>query len=213
MTEKSDSRVCFGVWMPDDCVISRNICQIHVSSPLQFPLYSYTPQLVYVREGSHTLHLLHPEAAPLMGVPSIVVLLLVYNLQEWLESFLSWVEKLRDHTGKIPLFCLKRKLDLVLFFLNCLCFCKFLILSRFAFPRLSSADCWAVRWSKPAMREYKLVVLGSGGVGKSALVSIPSWTPSCPSTPTSNTSAVCFLKTHLNSEKYILLQSSWRKLC
>lgn len=41
-----------------------------------------TLQLVCVREGSHTPHLLHPEAAPLMGVPSIVVLLLVPNLQE-----------------------------------------------------------------------------------------------------------------------------------
>lgn len=68
------------------------------SSPLQFPLHSYTPQLVCVRVGSHTLHLLHPEAAPLMGVPSIVVLLLVHNLQEWLESFLFGVEKLRDQT-------------------------------------------------------------------------------------------------------------------
>lgn len=115
-TKKSDSRVCFGVWKPDDCVIRKNICQIHVSSPLQFPLHSYTPQLVCVREGSHTLHLLHPEAAPLMGVPSIVVLLLVHNLQEWLESFLSGVEKLRDQTGKITLFCLKRKLDLVFLF-------------------------------------------------------------------------------------------------
>lgn len=98
VTEESDSRVCFGVWEPDDCVIIRNICQIHVSSPLQFPLHSYTPQLVCVRVGSHTLHLLHPEAAPLMGVPSIVVLLLVHNLQEWLESFLFGVEKLRDQT-------------------------------------------------------------------------------------------------------------------
>lgn len=50
--------------------------------PLQLPLHWSTPQLVRVREGSHTLHLLHPEAAPLMGVPSIVVLLLVHNLQE-----------------------------------------------------------------------------------------------------------------------------------
>lgn len=50
--------------------------------PFSSPYTSYTPQLVCVREGSHTLHLLHPEAAPLMGVPSIVVLLLVHNLQE-----------------------------------------------------------------------------------------------------------------------------------
>ncbi len=128
VTKKSDSRVCFGVWKPDDCVIRKNICQVHVSSPFQFPLHSYTPQLVCVREGSHTLHLLHPEAAPLMGVPSIVVLLLVHNLQEWLESFLSGVEKLRDQTGKISLFCLKRKLDLVL------CFAPFsFCLSHFAF--------------------------------------------------------------------------------
>lgn len=69
-------------------------CQILVSSPLWIPLYSYSPQLDCVREGSHTAHLLHPEAAPLMGVPSIVVLLLVHNLQEWLESFLSGVENL-----------------------------------------------------------------------------------------------------------------------
>lgn len=46
------------------------------------PLHWNTLQLVCVREGSHTPHLLHPEAAPLMGVPSIVVLLLVPNLQE-----------------------------------------------------------------------------------------------------------------------------------
>lgn len=73
-------------------------CQVLVSSPLWIPLYLYSPQLVCVREGSHTLHLLHPGAAPLMGVPSIVVLLLVHNLQEWLESFLSGVEKLGDQT-------------------------------------------------------------------------------------------------------------------
>ncbi len=48
-------------------------------------------------------------------------------------------------------------------------------------------DYWGVWWRDPAMREYKLVVLGSGGVGKSALVSTvyhviftkpqSSWTP------------------------------------
>lgn len=53
----------------------------HLLSP-SVPPYTYTSQLVFVREGSHTLHLLHPEAAPLMGVPSIVVLLLLYILQE-----------------------------------------------------------------------------------------------------------------------------------
>lgn len=50
--------------------------------PLKPPPPRNTLQLVCVREGSHTPHLLHPEAAPLMGVPSIVVLLLVPNLQE-----------------------------------------------------------------------------------------------------------------------------------
>lgn len=95
--------MCFGVWGPDDCVIRKNICQIHVSSPLQFPPHSYTSQLVRVREGSHTLHLLHPEAAPLMGVPSIVVLRLVHNLQEWLESLFTREETFTDQTGrKIP---------------------------------------------------------------------------------------------------------------
>lgn len=50
--------------------------------PMSPPPHWNTLQLVCVREGSHTPHLLHPEAAPLMGVPSIVVLLLVPNLQE-----------------------------------------------------------------------------------------------------------------------------------
>ena len=80
---KSQTAGCVsGERRPNDGVIRRNICQIHVLSPPQFPLHSFTSQLVRVREGSHTLHLLHPEAAPLMGVPSIVVLRLVHNLQE-----------------------------------------------------------------------------------------------------------------------------------
>lgn len=91
-------------YLPKSCIIS----------PFSSP-YTSTPQLVRVREGSHTLHLLHPEAAPLMGVPSIVVLLLVHNLQEWLESFLSGVGKLRGQAGKIPLFCSKTKLVFSLF--------------------------------------------------------------------------------------------------
>lgn len=40
-----------------------------------------------------------------------------------------------------------------------------------SFSLLSCADCLAVQGNEPTMREYKLVVLGSGGVGKSALVS------------------------------------------
>lgn len=185
--------VCEGQMMVSLGGISaRSMHHLPFSSP-----YARTHHSWFVLEkGSHTFHLLHPEAAPLMGVPSIVVLLLVHNLQEWLESFLCEVEKLRDQAGKNP-FVLLQKLDLVFLFCFLSIFAPFSsCLSHFAFPHLSSADCWAVRWSKPAMREYKLVVLGSGGVGKSALVSIHSWTPSCPPL-TSNTSEVCFLNSLL----------------
>lgn len=150
----------------------------HLLSP-SVPPYTYTSQLVFVREGSHTLHLLHPEAAPLMGVPSIVVLLLLYILQEWLESFLSGVGKTqRPDRKKIPLIYLKRDLFFAFSPLFFHTFAHF-VCPIFTFPCLSSADCWAVQWINPAMREYKLVVLGSGGVGKSALVSMAFQTSSC----------------------------------
>lgn len=75
-------------------ISARLMYHLPFSSPYTLTHHSW----FVLREGSHTLHLLHPEAAPLMGVPSIVVLLLVHNLQEWLESFLSGEEKLRDQT-------------------------------------------------------------------------------------------------------------------
>lgn len=116
-----------------------------------------------------------------MGVPSIVVLLLVHNLQEWLESFLSGVGKLRGQAGKTPLFCFNVGflsagvwLFVCFFFLYAVSANLSSWISFFQMPSffLSCADCLAVQRNEPTMREYKLVVLGSGGVGKSALVSV-----------------------------------------
>lgn len=157
-------------YLPDQCIIS---------SLLQFPPTHTHHSWFLLERGSHTLHLLHPEAAPLMGVPSIVVLLLLYILQEWLESFLSGVGKTqRPDRKKIPLICLKRDFFFAFSPLFFHTFSHF-VCPIFIFPCLSSADCWAVQWSNPAMREYKLVVLGSGGVGKSALVSMAFQSSSC----------------------------------
>lgn len=148
------------------------------------PLFTHIYHSWFVLGKVHTLHLLHPEAAPLMGVPSIVVLLLVQNLQEWVESFLSGLEEHIEQTwvlSKRNAIYLSRSLSFSLF-LNICCFC-FVFFCLIFLPYLSKADCWAVLWSNLAMREYKLVVLGSGGVGKSALVSMSSWSPSCLSKP------------------------------
>lgn len=179
ISQKSDSRVCAGAQRPDDGVIAGSLSQKPcLISPFQLPLYWNTPQLVRVSEGSHTLHLLHPEAAPLMGVPSIVVLLLVHNLQEWLESFLSGVGKLGGQAGKAPLFGFNVSfLSVGVWLFYCVCSVSANFSSWISFLQmccffLSCADCLAVQGNKPTMREYKLVVLGSGGVGKSALVSV-----------------------------------------
>lgn len=175
-TGTKQSRACFSFWRPDDVIKRKSTKKLCIIPPNPPPHWN-TLQLVCVREGSHTPHLLHPEAAPLMGVPSIVVLLLVPNLQEWLKSFPSGVgENSEARLKKNPFVCL---IESNVYF-SIFPFVAGLPPShRLLFWFESSADCEAVRWSKPAMREYKLVVLGSGGVGKSALVSSLSlsWYP------------------------------------
>lgn len=94
-------------YLPDQCIIS---------SLLQFPPTHTHHSWFLLERGSHTLHLLHPEAAPLMGVPSIVVLLLLYILQEWLESFLSGVGKTQRPDRKKNPFDLPEKRFLFCFF-------------------------------------------------------------------------------------------------
>lgn len=67
------------------CVLSvGNSARSMYHLPLS-PPYTRT-QLVCIREGSHTLHLLHPQTAQLMGVSSIVVLCLLHNFQHWPDS-------------------------------------------------------------------------------------------------------------------------------
>lgn len=130
-----------------------------------------------------------------MGVPSIVVLLLVHNLQEWLESFFAGVGKLRGQTGKKKSFVLLEN-KVSCFFFVCFFFSSLFETFLFCFsPPFVQCRLLAVRWSKPAMREYKLVVLGSGGVGKSALVSFLSLPLVSAPSNSHNTSAACLCNT------------------
>lgn len=181
MTNKSVSRVCFGVCESQMIVSLRGISarsMYHHLSP-SVPPYTYTSQLVFVREGvtyssppppwsSSTYGCsLHCCPASPLYPPGMTRIL----------SFWSG-EKLRPDRKKIPLICLKRDFFFAFSPLFFHTFAHF-VCPIFIFPCLSSADCWAVQWSNPAMREYKLVVLGSGGVGKSALVSMAFQSSSC----------------------------------
>lgn len=146
--------------------------KLWVSSLPEFPLFSlHTHHSWFVLERGHTVFTSSTlQQLPLWVFPLLLCcLLLVHNLQEWLESFLSAVEKLSERKGQLYTVCFWFELlNVLLCSCSVLTVCVLLLLFLFVQCRLL-----AVCWSYPAMREYKLVVLGSGGVGKSALVSIP----------------------------------------